>query len=152
MRLIVNTHTHTLVRVVGFLQQGATNPRGWRLRTKARHTQTQILCSALDYLSDTLHTIIHFFVGWCTSTAATTAAWRRTKKNTLWQAGSHDSTFLSVCLSPDPLDGCNLTSAPRDPAPPHGQRLTLIHQLASNCSIYTYLCMEIDWRANCWAS
>jgi len=74
MRLIVNTHTHTLVRVVGYLQQGATNPRGWRLRTKARHTQTQILCSALDYLSDTLHTIIHFFVGWCTSTAAT--GWR----------------------------------------------------------------------------
>lgn len=38
--------------VVGYLQQGATNPRGWRLRTKSTsHTGTkltQILC----YLSD----------------------------------------------------------------------------------------------------
>jgi len=62
--LIVNKHTHNThaVRVVGYLQQGATNPRGWRLRTKAPHTQTQILCSALGYLSDALHTIIHFFL------------------------------------------------------------------------------------------
>lgn len=57
--LFLDTDTHT-VRVVGNLQQGATNPRGWRLRTKAPHAQTQTLCSALCCLSDALHTIIYF--------------------------------------------------------------------------------------------